>query len=133
MQKKGLGKRKPVTKRQAAPKTVDEYLDALSEPASSVFAKMREIIRSAVPREATEIISYSIPAFKHKKVLVWFAAFSDHCSLFPTAEIVAAFKDELKEHSVSKGTIQFPLEKPLPAALIKRIVKERVARSEAKK
>lgn len=133
MRKKGLRKRKSAAKGRAVPKTVDEYLDGLTEPTRSALAKMRETIRSAVPRESAETISYGIPAFKHKKVLVWFAAFSDHCSLFPTAEIVAAFKNELKDYSVSKGTIQFPLEKPLPTALIKRIVKERVTRSEGKK
>jgi uncharacterized protein YdhG (YjbR/CyaY superfamily) len=94
---------------------------------------MRAAIRSAVPREATEIISYSIPAFKLKKVLVWFAAFSDHVSLFPTASIIAAFKSELKSFTTSKGTIQFPLDKPLPIALIKKVVKARVAESESKK
>lgn len=133
MQKKRLSKRKPATKGKAAPKNVDEYFNRVSEPARLVLAKLRETIRSVVPQEATETISYGIPAFKHKKVLVWFAAFSDHCSLFPTAEIVAAFKSELKGYSVSKGTIHFPLEKPLPTNLIKKIVKERVARSEGKK
>ncbi|HVB87578.1 MAG TPA: DUF1801 domain-containing protein, partial [Candidatus Dormibacteraeota bacterium] len=59
-------------------------------------------------------------------VLVWYAAFSDHCSLFPTAAPIAQFKDELKSFSTSKGTIQFPLDKPLPTALIKKIVKARV-------
>jgi uncharacterized protein YdhG (YjbR/CyaY superfamily) len=60
-----------------------------------------------VPPEATETISYRIPAFKHKGVLVWFAAFSNHCSLFPTASVVESFKSELKGFSTSKGTIQF--------------------------
>jgi uncharacterized protein YdhG (YjbR/CyaY superfamily) len=114
-------------------KTVDEYLAGVSEPARSTLIKMRAAIRSAVPREATEIISYSIPAFKLKKVLVWFAAFSDHVSLFPTASIIAAFKSELKSFTTSKGTIQFPLDKPLPIALIKKVVKARVAESESKK
>lgn len=88
---------------------------------------MRAAIRSVVPREATETISYRIPAFKYKEVLVWFAAFSDHCSLFPKAAVIEAFKKELKGFSTSKGTIHFPLNKPLPLALIKRIVKARVA------
>ena len=72
------------------------------------------------------MISYGIPAFKHKKVLVWYAAFSKHCSLFPTASVIEAFKDDLKGFIISKGTIQFPLDKPLPTALIKKIVKARV-------
>lgn len=93
---------------------------------------MRAAIRSAVPREATETISYGIPAFKHHGILVWFAAFSDHCSLFPTAAVIEAFKKELKGFSTSKGTIHFPLERPLPVALIKKIVKNRVAQLQAK-
>ena len=97
------------------------------EPAREVLIKMRATIRSAVPPESTEIISYGIPAFKDKKVVVWYAAFSDHCSLFPTASVIERFKDELRGFSVSKGTIQFPLAKPLPLALIKKLVKARVA------
>ena len=91
------------------------------------------MIRSAAPREATEVISYQIPAIKHDRILVWFAAFSGHCSLFPTAAIVEKFKNELKDFTTSKGTIQFPVDKPLPIALIKKLVKARVAQNESKK
>lgn len=94
---------------------------------------MRAAIRSVVPRESTEVISYGIPSFKHGKILVWYAAFANHCSLFPTASVIEAFKDELKAFSISKGTIQFPLEKPLPTALIKKIVKLRVLQNDKKK
>jgi uncharacterized protein YdhG (YjbR/CyaY superfamily) len=66
-------------------------------------------------------------------VLVWFAAFSDHCSLFPTASVIEAFKKKLKGFSTSKGTIQFPTDKPLPTALIKKMMKARVAQNESKK
>ena len=71
-----------------------------------------------MPPEATETISYRIPAFRYKEVLVWFAAFSNHCSLFPTASVIEAFKKELEGFSTSKGTIHFPTDKPLPAPLI---------------
>ena len=94
---------------------------------------MRAAIRSAVPPEATETISYRIPAFKHKRVLVWFAAFSNHCSLFPTASVIDAFQEELKGFSTSKGTIHFPTDKPVPVALVKKLVKARVAQVESKK
>ena len=95
---------------------------------------MRAAVRSAVPPEAAETISYRIPAFKYNKgVLVWFAAFSDHCSLFPTAAVIEAFKSELKGFSTSKGTIQFPTDKPLPAALVKKLVKARITQIESKK
>ena len=116
-----------------APQTVDEYLAAVPEPARSAMDKIREAIRSVVPPEATEIISYKIPAFKHKKVLVWYAAFSNHCSLFPTAAVVEAFKDELKGFSTSKGTIHFPLDKPMPVALIKRLMQARVEQNLGKR
>ncbi|HEY6443034.1 MAG TPA: DUF1801 domain-containing protein [Candidatus Acidoferrales bacterium] len=120
-------------KRSAAPKDIDEYLAGIPEPARGALNKMREAIRSALPPEATETISYGIPAFKCKRVLVWFAAFSDHCSLFPTASVIEEFKEQLKGYSTSKGTIQFRTDKPLPTALIKRMVKARVAQNERKK
>jgi uncharacterized protein YdhG (YjbR/CyaY superfamily) len=88
---------------------------------------------SAAPTEATETISYGIPAIKYNGILVWFAAFSDHCSLFPTASVIQKFKSDLKRYSTSKGTIQFPTDKPLPAALIRKMVKVRVAQMEGKK
>ncbi len=113
--------------------TVEEYLAGVPEPAHGMLTKIRDAIRSVVPAESTEIISYRIPAFKHKKVLVWYAAFLDHCSLFPTAAVIEAFKKELKGYSMSKGTIHFPIDKPVPTALIKKLVKVRVAQSEGKK
>jgi uncharacterized protein YdhG (YjbR/CyaY superfamily) len=73
-----------------------------------------------------------MPAFKHQKVLVWFAAFSNHCSLFPTASVIAALEEELKGFSTTKGTVHFPTDKPLPIALIKKVVKARVAQSQSK-
>jgi len=125
--------RSSAAKGKAAPKNVEEYLAGVPEPARSTFSKLRAAIQSAAPAEAAEIISYRIPAFKHKRVLVWFAAFSNHCSLFPTAAVIETFKNELKGFSTSKGTIHFPTDKPLPIALIKKLVKARVAKDKAKK
>ena len=119
-------------KGSAIPKDVDEYLAGVPEPARTTLQKIRAAIRSVVPPETTETISYRIPAFKYKGVLVWFAAFSDHCSLFPTAAVIEAFKNELKGFSTSKGTIQFPTDKPLPSALVKKLVKARIAQIERK-
>jgi uncharacterized protein YdhG (YjbR/CyaY superfamily) len=133
MKKAKPGNRAFKPKGNANPKSVDEYLAGVPEPARSALNKIRAAIRSAVPPEATETISYRMPAFKHKGVLVWFAAFSNHCSLFPTASIIEAFKNELKGFSTSKGTIHFPMDKPVPAALIKKLVKARVAQIESKK
>jgi uncharacterized protein YdhG (YjbR/CyaY superfamily) len=133
MKKAKSGNRRSTPKGKGAPKSVDEYLAGVREPARSTLKKMRAAIRSAVPPEATETISYRIPAFKYKGVLVWFAAFSDHCSLFPTASVIEAFKDELKGFTTSKGTIHFPTDKPMPTALVKKLVKARVAQIESKK
>jgi uncharacterized protein YdhG (YjbR/CyaY superfamily) len=119
-------------KGNVSPKTVDEYLAGVPEPARSTLNKIRVAIRSAAPPEATEAISYGMPAFKYKGPLIWFAAFSDHCSLFPTASVIEAFKNELKGFSTSKGTIQFTTEKPLPPALVKKLVRARVAQKERK-
>jgi uncharacterized protein YdhG (YjbR/CyaY superfamily) len=129
-----MKKAKSAAKRKATPTSVDEYLARVPQPGRSTLKKVRAAIRSALPREATEAISYQIPAFKYKgRPLVWFAAFSNHCSLFPTASVIAAFKDELKGFQVSKGTIQFPVDKPLPAVLLKKMVKARLAQNEKKK
>lgn len=116
-----------------APKTVDEYLAQVPEPARSTLQKVRAAVRSAAPPQATEGISYGIPMFKHKGVLVWFAAFANHCSFFPTAAVIAQFQKELKAFRTSKGTIQFPVDKPLPAALVKKMVKARLSQIEKKK
>jgi uncharacterized protein YdhG (YjbR/CyaY superfamily) len=116
-----------------APKSIDEYLAGVPEPARGTLKKIRTAIRAAAPPEAIETISYRIPAFKYKGMLIWFAAFSDHCSLFPTAAVIEDFKKELKGYSTSKGTIHFPTDKPLPTALVKKMVKMRVALNESRK
>ena len=120
-------------KRNAVPKTVDEYLAGVPEPARSTLNRVRAVIRSAAPSEATEVISYRIPMFKYKGMLMGFAAFSNHCSLFPgSLSAMKAFKDELKGFDTSKGTIRFPVDKPPSAALIKKLVKARLAENERK-
>jgi uncharacterized protein YdhG (YjbR/CyaY superfamily) len=112
---------------------VDEYLARLPEPARGTLSRIRALIRSVVPLEATEAISYGMPMFKYKGLLVGFAAFSNHCSLFPGPSVIKAFQDELKGFPTSKGTIRFPADKPLPANLLKKLVKARVAENEQKK
>ncbi len=121
------------TKGGAAPsmgsaKTVDEYLAGVPEPARSTLEKIRATIRSVVPAEATEAISYGMPAFRYKGALVGYAAFKDHCSFFPmNSALIVEFAEELKGYSTAKGTIRFPSDRPLPAALVKKMVKARVA------
>lgn len=132
MQKSKSASRGSAPKSKSAPKTVEEYLDTVPEPARSTLNSIRATIRTAVPLESIELISYGIPAFKHHQILIWYAGFSNHCSVFPTAAVIAAFKKELKGFVISKGTIQFPTDKPLPAALVKKMVRARLAQIESK-
>ena len=118
------------TKKSAPAQTVDDYLAALPDDARATLQKLRKVIKAAAPK-ATEVISYQMPMYKHHGMLVGFAAFKDHCSFFPGANPVATHKDELKAYETSKGTIRFPIGKPLPAALVKKLVKERIAENEA--
>jgi uncharacterized protein YdhG (YjbR/CyaY superfamily) len=112
---------------------VEAYLARVPEPARTTLEKMRAMIRAAAPKDATEAISYKIPSFQYKGGLVWYAAFKKHCSFFPMdLSLLEEFGDELKGFKTSKGTIQFPVDKPLPKALVVRIVKARVAANEAK-
>jgi uncharacterized protein YdhG (YjbR/CyaY superfamily) len=125
-------------KNSTPPKTVEEYLAAVPEPARSTLKKVRATIRAAAPAETTEVISYGIPALRiegprYKGILMWYAAFSDHCSLFPTASVIKTFKKDLKDFHTTKGTIHFPVDKPLPAALLKKMVKARLAEMEKKR
>lgn len=125
------GVRKTTTKREGGSTSVDEYLARVPAAARKTFFELREVILSAAPAEATETISYKIPAIQHRGIVVWYGAFSKHCSLFPGAAVAAAFEKELKEYATSKGTIQFPLGKPIPKALVKKIVKARIKAKEA--
>lgn len=122
--------KKPAT---APPATVDDYLDHVPDPARTTLTKIRATIRSVVPPETTECISYKIPAFKYKGMLVWYAAFSDHCSLFPGAAVLKKFESELARYSISKGTVRFPVDKPLPSPLLKKLIRAKIAENESKK
>jgi uncharacterized protein YdhG (YjbR/CyaY superfamily) len=125
---------KTATAAREAGADVEAYLARVPEPARTTLEKVRAAIRAAAPAEATEALSYGMPAFRYKGALVGYAAFKDHCSFFPmSATLLDDFKDELGACRTSKGTIQFPLDKPLPAALVKKIVKARVAENERKK
>ena len=120
-------------KAKVVPKSVDEYLAGVPEPARTTLNKVRTVIRSVVPAEATEAISYGMPTFRYKGALLAYGAFAKHCSLFPMSlALVEAYQDDLKGYHTSKGTIQFPVDKPLPAALLKKLVKARIAQNELK-
>lgn len=128
------GARGSSTKNGAVPKNVDEYLARIQEPARSTLSKVRAAIRSAAPPEAVETISYRIPTFRYEGALLGFAAFSNHCSLFPMSlSVMEAFKKELKRFETSKGAIRFPVDKLLSTTLVKKLVKARIAENEHKK
>jgi len=113
---------------------VETYLARCPEPHRTTLEKLRATIGSVVPKGTTEAISYGMPSFQYKGGLVGYAAFKGHCSFFPmSGRLVEEFADELKAYKTSKGTIQFPVDKPLPAALVKKMVKARIAQNEAKK
>jgi uncharacterized protein YdhG (YjbR/CyaY superfamily) len=114
-------------------RAVEDYLDRVPEPVRGTLERMRATIRSAAPADATEAISYGMPAFRYKGALVAYAAFKDHCSFFPmNSSLIRIFAEELKEYKTRKGTIQFPMDKPLPAALVKKMVKSRVLDNDMK-
>ena len=116
------------------PKTVEEYLARVPEPANSTLKKVRAVIQSVLPEDATEVISYRIPMVKYKGMLVGYAAFPDHCSLFGmSGTLVDEHREDLKKYSTSKGTIRFPVDKPLPATLIKKLVKSAIADKDRRK
>ena len=111
---------------------VEAYLAAVPEPGRTTLEKVRAAIRASAPQDAAECISYGMPAFRYKGALVGYAAFKKHCSFFPmSASLLDDFAAEIAPFRTSKGTLQFPLDKPLPATLIKKMVKARVAQNEA--
>ena len=115
-----------------ASQTVDGYLRTLSADKRAALQKLRRAIHAAAPR-AEECISYQIPAFRlDGRMLVWFGAASQHCSFFPGAYPIAALKQDLKAYKTSKGTIRFQPDKPLPAALVRKLIKARLAERRAR-
>ena len=119
--------------RKRKPQTIDEYLAVVSDDQRAALEKLRKAIRAAVPK-AEECISYQLPAFRlDGRVLVGFGAAANHCSFYSwSGTTVAAHEDLLKGYDTSKGTIRFPANKPLPAALVRKLVKARIAENEAR-
>lgn len=111
-------------KSSAPARDIDDYLATVPPQPRATLEKLRATIRAAAPK-ATECISYGMPAYRYHGMLVYFAAFKNHCSFFPGGT-VEKFRDELKDYPTSKGTIRFPIGKPLPAALVEKIVKARI-------
>ncbi len=116
----------------AKPKTVDEYIAIASPNVKEHLEKLRMIIRQTAP-QAQEGISYEMPVYKLNGVLVYFGGFTKHVSLFPGAEAIAAFREELAAYKTATGTVQFPVNKPIPVMLVKKMVKYRLKQNLAKK
>jgi len=120
-------------KKTTRPGSVDEYLSALPEEKRAALEKLRKIIKSVVP-DATEVISYQIPVFKYKgRPLVGFGAAKNHCSFYiMSSAVTKAHRDDLKSYDTSVGTVRFPATKPLPATLVTKLVKARIAENNAR-
>ena len=114
---------------------VRSYLGSAPRPSRGAFRNLRSAIRAAAPAEAVETISYGVPTLKlDGRPLIYYAAWANHISIYPlTGQIRRAFATELRRYKTSKGTIQFPLDEPLPIGFIKRIVKTRVAELRGRK
>ncbi len=104
--------------------SVDEYISGFPEDVQKYLAEMRSAIKKTVP-EAEETISYSMPAYKLNGILIYFAAFKNHIGFYPTSSAIMEFKKELSPYKSAKGSVQFPLGKPLPLDLITKIVRFR--------
>ncbi|HVA28282.1 MAG TPA: DUF1801 domain-containing protein [Candidatus Baltobacteraceae bacterium] len=117
---------------EAAARDFEDYAGRFPSETQRLLRRVRATIRKAAP-EATEAISYRMPAFKLDRILVWYAACAHHIGFYPGASGIAAFKKELSPYRFAKGTVQFPFGEPLPLALISRMVKFRVAEQRAKR
>jgi uncharacterized protein YdhG (YjbR/CyaY superfamily) len=115
-----------------AAKSIDRYIAACAPEVQPILKKLRAAIRRAAPREAVELISYRMPALKLHGMLVYFAAFKQHIGLFPPVRGDARLSAALRKYAGPKGNLKFPLDEPIPYALIARIVKHQVRRDRAK-
>ena len=113
-------------------KNIDEYIPAFPKNVQTILQELRQAVRDAAP-QAEEAISYQMPAFKLNGNLVYFAAFKNHIGFFPTSSAMEVFKKEVKEYKTGKGTLRFPMDKPMPLNLVKKIVKFRVKENLDKK
>lgn len=117
-----------MTTKKARPTNVSEYIEAAPEAARKKLREMRACIRKAAP-DATEGLKWGMPAFSYKRILVAFAAHKNHIGFYPTPSAVTEFAKELSKFHSARGSIQFPLERPLPLPLIRKITAFRVRES----
>jgi uncharacterized protein YdhG (YjbR/CyaY superfamily) len=111
--------------KKTTPKDIDEYISGFPKNTREILEELRATIRKAAP-EAEELISYQMPAFKYHGMLVYFAVYKNHIGFYPTPSGIEAFKKELSIYKGAKGSVQFPIDRPLPLNLISKIVKFRV-------
>jgi len=117
----------------AGAKAVDEYLAKVAQPARATLEEIRELVRGLVPAETIEVFSYGLPGFRYKGALLWYGAFKHHCGFYPgSPPLLQSLAGELTAYKTSRGGIQIPFDKPLPAALVKKIVLARIAENEAR-
>lgn len=118
----------PMIAKRVKPKTITEYITAAPHETRKKLREMRACVRAAAPG-ATESLKWGMPAYSYRRILVTFAAFKYHIGFYPTPSAVNAFAKQLSKFATAKGSIQFPLEKPLPIALIRKITAFRVRES----
>ncbi|MCC7521920.1 MAG: DUF1801 domain-containing protein [Flavobacteriaceae bacterium] len=118
-------------KPQSVPTNIDAYISQFPPEIQLILNQMRNLILQAAP-ESKEVISYQMPAFQYKGILVYFAAYAKHIGFYPTPSAIEKFKSELSEYKTSKGAVQFPINQPLPEDLITRMVQFRVRENEMK-
>ena len=122
------GRTAPRAARTQKPKTVDDYLATLSADKRGALEKLRKTIKSEAP-EAVECISYNLPAFRlNGKLLVAYGSGANHCAFYP-GSVLEVLRDGLKNYETSKGTIRYPADKPLPSALVRKLVKLRIMKN----
>jgi uncharacterized protein YdhG (YjbR/CyaY superfamily) len=120
-------------KAKSGARTIDQYLATLPPDQRAALEKLRQTIRAAAPR-AEECISYQLPAFRQGKMLVAFGATANHCSFYVmSSTTLDAFRDKLEGYDTSKGTVRFQPDEPLPAALVRKLVKARIAENEGRR
>jgi len=118
--------------KKAPPKNVDDYLKSFKGQQKETLDKLRRAIRTAAPK-AEEVISYGIPAYRQNGMIAFFVGFKNHCSYFPGSyAVMKQFEDELKSYHVPKGTIQFPIDRPLSSSLIKKLVLAKIKENDRK-
>jgi uncharacterized protein YdhG (YjbR/CyaY superfamily) len=114
-------------------RAIEAYLAKAPEPARRMLEEIRAIVRANAPAETTEVFSYEMPGFRYKGPLLWYGAMKNHCGFYPgSPPMIRSLAEELKGYKTTKGAIQFPIGKPVPAALVKKIVQLRAIENEAR-